>query len=181
MPLLRWLRRTRPGAIASPPRALHLARMARRLSESVTVYTNGDEALAKDIQQAVEPSSDATSWLKFDARPITRFKKGDLAKTVIVHFGETDKKTRRLLGKCFTPEVIRQRYFPANQLVSMRCRSTVFWCSVFLRSIAISGTGIDISELEVRKIHMTTQDQNENLYRFWFRFKSQASQITPSQ
>ncbi|KAJ5358497.1 uncharacterized protein N7496_010910 [Penicillium cataractarum] len=79
------------GPIASPPRALHLARMARRLSESVTVYTNGDEVLAKEIQQAAGASSDATSWLKFDARSITRFEKGGIAKTVIIHFGETDK------------------------------------------------------------------------------------------
>ncbi|KAJ5082263.1 hypothetical protein N7532_011306 [Penicillium argentinense] len=91
------------GPIANPPRALHLARMARRLSESVTVYTNGNEQLVNEIQKAAEASSNATSWLKFDARPITRFEKGDIAKTVIVHFDETDKsKTEGFL--VFNPQ-----------------------------------------------------------------------------
>ncbi|KAL6237908.1 hypothetical protein BDW75DRAFT_202965 [Aspergillus navahoensis] len=85
------------GPIANHPRALHMARMARRLSESVTVYTNGNEQLAKEIQQAAEESPTGASWLNFDARPITRLEKGDIAKTVIVHFGETESKTEGFL------------------------------------------------------------------------------------
>ncbi|KAF7173483.1 hypothetical protein CNMCM6106_007561 [Aspergillus hiratsukae] len=85
------------GPIANPPRALHLARMARRLSQSVTVYTNGNEQLAKEIQQAAEVSPVGTSWLKFDARPITRFEKGEVAKTVIVHFAAGESKTEGFL------------------------------------------------------------------------------------
>ena len=79
------------GAVANAPRALHLARMARRLSESVTIYTNGNEQLVNEIQKTADTSSSAIPWLKFDARPITRFEKGDIAETVIVHFGETGK------------------------------------------------------------------------------------------
>lgn len=79
------------GPVSNPPRALHLARMARQLSESVTVYTDGNEQLANEIQQAAEASSGVTSWLKFDARPITRFETGDVARTVIVHFRESDE------------------------------------------------------------------------------------------
>ncbi|KAL5366065.1 hypothetical protein BJX96DRAFT_25330 [Aspergillus floccosus] len=79
------------GPIANPPRALHLARMARRLSQSVTIYTNGNERLVAEIQQTAKSISDTAQWLRFDARPITRFEKGASAKTVVVHFGETDK------------------------------------------------------------------------------------------
>ncbi|GFF71356.1 hypothetical protein IFM60648_03407 [Aspergillus lentulus] len=85
------------GPIANPPRALHLARMAQRLSESVTIYTNGNEQLANEIQQAAEASPAGASWLKFDARPITRFEKGEVAKSVIVHFGENESRTEGFL------------------------------------------------------------------------------------
>jgi hypothetical protein len=71
--------------------------MAQRLSESVTVYTNGNEQLAKEIQQAAEASPAGASWLKFDARPITRFEKGEVAKSVIVHFGENESRTEGFL------------------------------------------------------------------------------------
>jgi thioredoxin reductase len=88
------------GPIANPARALHLARMALRLSESVTIYTNGNEQLAKEIQQAAEESPVGASGLKFEARPIRRFEKGDVAKTVIVHLGESESKTEGFLVRC---------------------------------------------------------------------------------
>ncbi|CAK7206830.1 hypothetical protein SEUCBS139899_009636 [Sporothrix eucalyptigena] len=79
------------GPIANPPRALHLARMARQLSKSVTVYTDGNEQLANEIQHAAEASSSTTSWLTFDSRPIMRFVKGHIARNVIVHFRDTNE------------------------------------------------------------------------------------------
>ncbi|GES62225.1 thioredoxin reductase GliT [Aspergillus terreus] len=79
------------GPVANPQRALHLARMAQRLSEMVTVYTNGNEQLVAEIQRAAESSINTTPWLKFDARRIRRFEKGAISQTVVVHFGETDK------------------------------------------------------------------------------------------
>ncbi|PWY93217.1 thioredoxin reductase glit [Aspergillus sclerotioniger CBS 115572] len=77
-----------------PPRAVHMARMARRLADSVTVYTHGDVQLAKDIQNA----ADGPSWLKLDARPIMRFQKGEIGKTVIVHLGLAETSESRTEG-----------------------------------------------------------------------------------
>ncbi|KAL4969537.1 thioredoxin reductase gliT [Aspergillus stella-maris] len=70
------------GPIANVQRAVHLARMAHQLSESVTIYTNGNITLVEEIKMAVENAS----WLKVDARPISRFEKGEVGKTVNVHF-----------------------------------------------------------------------------------------------
>lgn len=90
------------GPTANPSRALHLARMARQLSKSVTVYTNGNEQLVNEIQNAAEASSSLTPWLKLDARHITRFEKGDIAKNVIVHLGEAgESKTEGFLVSIF--------------------------------------------------------------------------------
>lgn len=54
-----------PGPTANPPRALHLARVARQLSESVTVYTNGNEQLANEIQQNGVSSQSGTVGICF--------------------------------------------------------------------------------------------------------------------
>ncbi|KAL5042774.1 hypothetical protein BDW71DRAFT_189360 [Aspergillus fruticulosus] len=81
------------GPIANIQRALHLARMAHQLSQSVTIYTNGNTALADEIWSAV---SDAP-WLKVDARTIARFQKGDVGKTVILHFDDAKTKQEGFL------------------------------------------------------------------------------------
>ncbi|KAJ5438530.1 uncharacterized protein N7458_009528 [Penicillium daleae] len=81
------------GPIANVQRAVHLARMAHQLSQSVTIYTNGNTYLVDDLQSTV---SDA-QWLEIDARPITRFEKGETGKTVIVHFDDANTKQEGFL------------------------------------------------------------------------------------
>ncbi|TGO09821.1 hypothetical protein BTUL_0153g00070 [Botrytis tulipae] len=50
------------GDCASPQLALHLARQALRLSETVTIYTHGNEALTEEIESAkVASNSDINS------------------------------------------------------------------------------------------------------------------------
>lgn len=71
------------GAIASAQTGLLVARMAHRLSQSVTVYTDGNQILETEMKDAA-PGSEP--WLQFDSRPIARFQKGEVAATVIVHF-----------------------------------------------------------------------------------------------
>ena len=67
--------------------------MAHQLSQSVTIYTNGNTALVDEINCAV---SDAP-WLKVDTRPITKFEKGDAGKTVILHFDDAKTKQEGFL------------------------------------------------------------------------------------
>jgi thioredoxin reductase len=81
------------GPIANVQRAVHLARMAHRLSQSVTIYTNGNTYLVDEIRSAV---SDA-QWLEVDARPITLFEKGEIGKTVILHFDDANTKQEGFL------------------------------------------------------------------------------------
>ncbi|KAH8812734.1 putative pyridine nucleotide-disulfide oxidoreductase [Xylogone sp. PMI_703] len=71
------------GPLANVQRALHLARMAHQLSQSVTVYTHSNDDLVAEIRN-VAPESE--SWLRLDSRQIVRFQKGEDDKTVIVHF-----------------------------------------------------------------------------------------------
>lgn len=73
-----------------------MARMARQLSDSVTVYTHGDPVLAEDIKNAASGSE----WLRVDSRPIARFQKGEVGKTIIVHFqDQTEKEEGFLVSK----------------------------------------------------------------------------------
>lgn len=71
------------GPSSNVQRALHLARMARQLSQCVTVYTHGNVHLATEIRDAANGSK---SWLCLDSRPIARFQKGEVDKAVIIHF-----------------------------------------------------------------------------------------------
>lgn len=90
------------GAVANVQSALHMARMARQLSDSVTVYTHGDSLLAIEIKDAASGSE----WLRVDSRPIARFQKGDFSKTVIVHFEDQTKKEEGFLVSIFCCRVL---------------------------------------------------------------------------
>jgi hypothetical protein len=81
------------GPIANVQRAMHLARMAHQLSQSVTIYTNGNTYLVDDIRSAVRDAQ----WLEVDSRPITRFEKGETGKTVILHFDDASTKQEGFL------------------------------------------------------------------------------------
>jgi hypothetical protein len=68
-------------AVANTQRALHLARMARRLTERVTIYTNGNAALSEELQAKVDGTS-----MKIDLRPLSRLEKGKAGTEMILHF-----------------------------------------------------------------------------------------------
>ncbi|KAH8703163.1 thioredoxin reductase glit [Talaromyces proteolyticus] len=62
-------------------RAIHVARMARRLAQSVTIYTNGDKDRASALQSVV--NNDAYT---IDSRPFARLEKGPPGGLVKIHF-----------------------------------------------------------------------------------------------
>lgn len=68
--------------------ALHMARMAKRLTEQVTVYTNGAEGLTNEIQAVLKGS---ISGIRLDERKIAKLTKGEKETEVDVAFvdGET--------------------------------------------------------------------------------------------
>ncbi|KAJ5180778.1 hypothetical protein N7492_003988 [Penicillium capsulatum] len=81
------------GPHATVQMVLHVARMAQRLSNSVTVYTNGNTGLADEIKDAAP----GAEWLRFETRPITRFQKGETDMNVLVHFADQDVKKEGFL------------------------------------------------------------------------------------
>ncbi|KAL4868394.1 hypothetical protein BDV12DRAFT_197271 [Aspergillus spectabilis] len=68
------------GPIVNVQRALHLSRMALRLAESVTIYTNGNEEFASELRLQVGGLN-----TNLDTRRITRFEKGETGAKVLVH------------------------------------------------------------------------------------------------
>ncbi|KAH8172389.1 pyridine nucleotide-disulfide oxidoreductase domain-containing protein [Sarocladium implicatum] len=61
----------------SPPMAVHLSRMARRLTENVTLYTHNNPELATEIRKLLEQDKDARSGrIRVDDRQITNLKSG---------------------------------------------------------------------------------------------------------
>ncbi|KAL2832215.1 hypothetical protein BJY01DRAFT_260290 [Aspergillus pseudoustus] len=71
------------GPIIQMGRASHVVRMALRLAESVTAYTNGDEAVATDLKDQLSGLN-----VVFDSRPIARFEKMPEGAKVRVHFDD---------------------------------------------------------------------------------------------
>ncbi|RDW70939.1 thioredoxin reductase [Coleophoma cylindrospora] len=69
--------------IANVQRAMHLAGMARRLTEKVTIYTNGNEQLKQDLAQNAKVDGER---IRVDSRRIVRFEKGTRNSEVLVHF-----------------------------------------------------------------------------------------------
>ena len=64
--------------------SLHLARMARRLTSNVTIYTNQAKDLGGRLVASLDLDGDA--GIKVDERPITRLEQGQSESKVIVHF-----------------------------------------------------------------------------------------------
>ena len=63
--------------------ALHMARMAKRLTSNVTIYTDGAEELAQQIVLAAVDDD-----VKVDSRPIALLKNGAEKSSVVVHLGD---------------------------------------------------------------------------------------------
>jgi gliotoxin/aspirochlorine biosynthesis thioredoxin reductase len=70
--------------------SLHLGRMAKRLAEKVTIYSNGDQELGDQIKIA------AGDEIQVDNRHITRLQKGAKG-GVIVHFSDGEQKMEGFL------------------------------------------------------------------------------------
>lgn len=79
------------GDMANPYGALHLARMAKRLTPNVTIYTDGaDELAQKTAEVAVDDD------IAVESKPITRLEKGEES-SVIMHFKDGRKFTEGFL------------------------------------------------------------------------------------
>ncbi|KAL2843060.1 hypothetical protein BJX68DRAFT_270386 [Aspergillus pseudodeflectus] len=85
------------GPIVKMGRGAHLARMALRLSESVTAYTNGNEAVATELKDQL-----AGLNVVIDNRPIARFEKMSEGAKVRVHFDDNESKEEGFL--VYAPE-----------------------------------------------------------------------------
>lgn len=81
------------GDVANVYGALHLARMARRLADTVTIYTDGAEELSEQIALLLNNDS-----LKVDRRELARLEKGNATRSeVVVHFKDGSSKSEGLL------------------------------------------------------------------------------------
>ncbi|KAL3490736.1 hypothetical protein BJX62DRAFT_225719 [Aspergillus germanicus] len=100
------------GPIIKMGRGAHSARMALRLSESVTAYTNGDEAVAAELKEQLEGLS-----VVIDNRPITRFEKMAEGTKVRVHFDKDESKEEGFL--VYAPETQINAPFAAQLNLNM--------------------------------------------------------------
>lgn len=74
--------------LANSAMAVHMARMAKRLSANVTVYTDGAADLSKEIEAAVEDGS-----IKVERRRVTKLEKAPSGSEVVVHLDDGTKVT----------------------------------------------------------------------------------------
>ncbi|KAI9880686.1 MAG: hypothetical protein M1830_001319 [Pleopsidium flavum] len=80
------------GDIAAVGSVLHLARMAKRMTSVVTVYTDGSEELAKQLDPVL-----VGAGINLDSRRIWRFDKGVMDTEVIMEFEGGESKTEGFL------------------------------------------------------------------------------------
>ena len=80
--------------------ALHFARNARQITPSkVTIYTNGDDAVQQQIDDAIAAGDPAVpSHMHTDNRQISRLEKGPKDADVILHFIDGTSVTEGFLG-----------------------------------------------------------------------------------
>lgn len=69
--------------------ALHFARQALRMSDRVTLYTNGNELLAKELATALDGTPTPTP-MTVEPRKIARLAKGPERAQVTIHFLDGD-------------------------------------------------------------------------------------------
>lgn len=78
--------------MGSPFAALHMARMAKRLTPNVTIYTDGAEDLAQKTAEAAVDDD-----IKVESRRITLLERGAVESSVVVHFGDGQRITEGFL------------------------------------------------------------------------------------
>lgn len=84
------------GEAAMVPVAIHFARQALRLSESVTIYTSRNENLARDLTATLQ--SPPIPSMKVDDRKIVRFSKGPYRSNVEIHFEDGTSEIEGFIG-----------------------------------------------------------------------------------
>lgn len=75
--------------------ALHFARQGLRISKQVTLYTNGNEQLAKDLQTALDA---APAPMIVDSRKITKLVKVPERARITIQFDDGTEKTEGFLA-----------------------------------------------------------------------------------
>lgn len=76
------------GVLEAAERISHGGLMAKRLSKSLTVYTNGKASLAEEVKAKINSSK-----VTYDSREITKFQLKDGGPEVIITFADGTTKT----------------------------------------------------------------------------------------
>ncbi|ORY12583.1 hypothetical protein BCR34DRAFT_624223 [Clohesyomyces aquaticus] len=83
------------GDLGTVVSALTIARQALRMSEQVTLYTNGNEQLAKELTNELKINP---APIKVDARTITELVKAPQRARITLHFEDNDSMTEGFLA-----------------------------------------------------------------------------------
>lgn len=81
------------GDVGNVEVSLRLARMARRMTSNVTIYTNG----AKNLSEQLVTALSGDVGIKVNERPITRLEKGPTEPKIIVHLADGSSITEGFL------------------------------------------------------------------------------------
>lgn len=85
------------GDLANPVPALHFARQVLRMSQSVTLYTDGNESFAKDLEAVLEAAPEKAP-VKIDTRKLSKLSKGPERAQVMLHFDDGASATEAFLA-----------------------------------------------------------------------------------
>lgn len=75
--------------------ALHFARQALRISKQVTLYTNGNKELAKQLEEAL---AKGPAPMTVNSKKIEKLVKGPERSQIVLHFGDGTSKTEAFLA-----------------------------------------------------------------------------------
>lgn len=75
--------------------ALHFARQALRISKQVTLYTNGNEELAKQLEEAL---AKAPAPMTVDSKKIKKLAKGPERSQIVLHLEDGTSRTEAFLA-----------------------------------------------------------------------------------
>jgi len=87
--------------LANAKMAMHMARMAKRLSDNVTVYTDGSVDLSEEIEAAVAVTGDGN--IKVERRRVVRLERAESGSGVVVHLEDGTTVTEGFLVRIFPP------------------------------------------------------------------------------
>lgn len=81
------------GGMATPSRSAEIAGMARRLADSVTIYTDSNESLSEQLREDM-----GNSQITVDARSIAHLEKSTVGHAIVIHFDDLTTKTEAFLA-----------------------------------------------------------------------------------